>query len=353
MESSTRWMIYGAYGFNGEAIAREAVVHGMEPILAGRDRSKVRLLADELGCEARVFDLSDPHRIVENLDGISAVLNCAGPFSSTAVSVMDACVKAGSHYLDITGEISVIEAAAQRGPRAAEASIVLMPAVGFDVVPSDCLAAKLLKALPDATHLQLAFAGTGTISRGTARTMFENIPRGGRARVDGKIIRVPLVWKTKDVPFPDGTRPAVTIPWGDVATAWYSTGIPNIEVYTAMSRGGIRLLRLFEPFLFLMKIPLPSMLKRLLLRSFMFDSKKNEPPGGKGSLWGCAWNDDGGSVEATLSTVGPYRLTVLTALGALDRLLTDTPRPGFLTPSMAFGDDFILTIPGTEFDWSR
>ena len=143
-----------------------------------------------LGCPARAFDLDDPGRLAENLRGVRAVLNCAGPFSATAGPMIEACLVAGVHYLDITGEIDVITAAAERHDEAVRAGSVVIPAVGFDVVPSDCLAAMLHRRLPDATRLELAFTGTGAISPGTARTMLENLPRGGRVRIDGRITKV-------------------------------------------------------------------------------------------------------------------------------------------------------------------
>ena len=82
----------------------------------------------------------------------------------------------GGHYLDITGEIPVIEAAASRHDRAVKAGVCLIPAVGFDVVPSDCLAAMLARRLPDATELILAFTGVSRLSTGTAKTMLEGLP---------------------------------------------------------------------------------------------------------------------------------------------------------------------------------
>jgi short subunit dehydrogenase-like uncharacterized protein len=180
---------------------------------------------------------------------VSTVLLAAGPFSATSAPMLDACIMAGVHYLDITGEIAVFEHCAAQHARAADAGVVVLPGVGFDVVPSDCLAATLHQALPTATSLELAFAGTGTrgarISRGTARTMLEGVGEGegGAVRRDGRIERVPLVWRTRRVAFRDRERDTASISWGDVATAFHSTGIPNIVVYTAMSQRQISALK--------------------------------------------------------------------------------------------------------------
>ncbi len=362
--SSSTWLLYGAYGHTGRMIAEEAarrVDAGDDesrldlPILAGRDRAKVDELADKLSCPRRVFDLQNESKIVAQLAGVQAVLNCAGPFSATAMPLIAACMAAGVHYLDITGEIDAIEAAAARGEKAKEAGVTLMPAVGFDVVPSDCLALRLARRLPDACRLELAFAGVGSPSRGTVRTMLAGIRHGGRVRRNGRITSVPLAWKSKLIPFRDGPREAATIAWGDVATAWYTTAIPDIEVYAAMPPSSIRWIkrtRLVAPALLSL---LPQKAAQALLRRFLTDSQTDsrQENSRQGSFWGGVWNRQGRSLTATLTTPEPYRLTVLTALASLQKTLAAQAPPGFTTPASAFGDDFILSIPGTEFRWEK
>ena len=111
---------------------------------------------------------------------------------------------------------------------------MLLPGVGFDVVPSDCLAAHLARRLPTATRLALGFQTLGGVSRGTATTMIESGGRGGMVRRDGTLVSVPVAWKTRRIDFGKGPRLATTIPWGDVSTAFHSTGIGNVEVYVAV-----------------------------------------------------------------------------------------------------------------------
>jgi short subunit dehydrogenase-like uncharacterized protein len=342
------WMIYGANGYTGRRIAEEAARRGMKPVLAGRNAEAIGALAAELGRESRVFGLVEPGEVAAHLAGLRAVLHCAGPFSATAEPMMDACLRAGVSYLDITGEIAVIEAAAARHPQAVEAGVALIPAVGFDVVPSDCLAAMLARRLPGATHLALAFTGTGEISPGTARTMLEGLDQGGRVRVDGRITRVPLGWKTLEVPFREGPRSAVTIPWGDVASAWHSTGIPNVEVYLAMPPGQIRWLRRMRRLVPVLRL-LPPRLVQSTLRRFLTGPPTEKPS--RGSLWGRVSDAKGRSAAATIETPDGYSLTVLTSLACVDKVLAGAAPPGFSTPSKAFGPEFILTIPGTDLRW--
>jgi short subunit dehydrogenase-like uncharacterized protein len=341
------WMIYGANGYTGERIAREAVARGARPLLAGRNAGRIAELAGELGCRSRAFDVGQAAVVLRQWKEQSetsvprAVLNCAGPFSATGERMMDACLAAGLHYLDITGEIAVIEAAAARDQQAKAAGVCLIPAVGFDVVPSDCLAAMLAGRLPGAVQLQLAFATSMRLSRGTARTMLERIGQGAAVRREGKIVAVPLAAKTLEVPFSTGRQLAALVPWGDVASAWHTTGIPNIEVYTAMPREQVRQIerwRWLFPAFRLRSVR--ALLGPLVIRA-LTSRAAGAGPEDRAAFWGKAQDAQGRSVEATLETPEGYQLTVLTALAAVEKLLAGGGPPGFHTPARAFGADFI------------
>jgi len=342
---SKRFLIYGANGYTGELIARMATARGQRPVLAGRSAAAVGALAAGLGLESRAFALDDPAAVDAGLDGISIVLHCAGPFSRTSRPMAEACLRTRTHYLDITGEIPVFEALAARDAEAVAAGVMLLPGAGFDVVPSDCLAAHLKRRLPSATRLALALLSTGGVSRGTATTVVQNLGRGGVVRRGGVLTPVPIAWKTRAVDFGRGPRPAVTIPWGDVSTAWHSTGIPDIEVYLAAPRVTRLTLRLARPLLGTRAVQ--SLLKRRILA---------RPPGptpeqrarSRSVIWGEASDERGGRVVSRLRTPDGYTLTGLSALAIVERVLAGQAPAGFQTPSRAYGADFILGIPGVE-----
>src|SRR5450432_1034046 len=193
----SRLMIYGANGYTGRLIAREAAKRGLKPLLAGRNRDELDALAKELGLLRRVFELSNPNEVARNLDGVNVVLHCAGPFSRTAAPMLNACLDLNVHYLDITGEIDVFELCHHAHVRAKHQGIIMLPGSGFDVVPTDCTAAMLKQRLPDATSLVLAFEAGGGPSPGTAKTSVEGSRKGGRARIDGELRSVPLAWKSR------------------------------------------------------------------------------------------------------------------------------------------------------------
>src|SRR5690554_2630911 len=229
-----KWMIYGAYGYTGELITHYAKRMGYSPILAGRNEAKLESFNDRVKLETRVFDLSED-ALKEHLQDIDLVVHCAGPFEDTAEPMMRACIATGTHYLDITGEIDVFELAHSLRNEAEEAGVVLCPGVGFDVIPTDCIAARLKSQMPNATHLKLGFDSRSRMSRGTIKTSVQRLGEGGAVRKDSKIINVPLAYKTEEINFGDGKKLAMTIPWGDVSTAFYTTGVPNIEVYVPAS----------------------------------------------------------------------------------------------------------------------
>lgn len=336
------WMIYGANGYTGELIAREAVRRGQHPILAGRNAERVHALARELGCEARVFDLDQI-----DLSGVSLVLHCAGPFIHTSKPMVKACLAAGAHYLDITGEIGVFEAVFRRHDEAKQRGVTLLPGVGFDVVPTDCLAAMLHQELSDATELWLAFSmRNGGVSRGTLKTMIEGAGRGGAIRRNGKIEVVPQLFDVRSIPFRSGPRMAMTIPWGDVSTAFHTTGIPNIRVYSSQSPRALRRLRLMGPFLPLLRIgPLRRLAQKYADRTT--GPSEQQRASARIDLWGRAVNAQGKEVTKTMSVAEGYNFTVLSALAAVDKVLA-APKPGAFTPAKFFGATFVTEIPGTE-----
>ncbi|MCE9604040.1 MAG: saccharopine dehydrogenase NADP-binding domain-containing protein [Planctomycetia bacterium] len=339
------WLLYGANGYTAKLIAREAKACGMRPILAGRNRRTIDALARELDCESRIFNLDDAAALTTNLRGIQVVLNCAGPFVRTSPPLIAACIKAKVSYLDITGEIDAIEHAATCRDAARAAGVSIIPSVGFDVVPTDCLAAMLKAEMPDATHLALAFTGSGTLSPGTAKTALESLPHGGRARIAGRIEAVPAGWKTRTIPFPGGPKRATTIAWGDVASAYYSTGIPNIETYTVLGKHAGKRMRLLAP---LLKFPPLLALGRWFIDRMIKGPSADELANGRSEIWGEVTNEAGRTHTATLTTPNGYRLTVLTSLAAVERILKGNIATGFQTPSRAFGKDFVLAISGVR-----
>jgi short subunit dehydrogenase-like uncharacterized protein len=343
-----RTLIYGAYGYSGELIAREAVQLGLQPVLAGRDPERLARLGSELGCPVRGFSLDDQNATFRALEEIAIVLNCAGPFTDTAPAMMQACLASKAHYLDITGEIDVFELAKSLDGNARRSGVVLCPGVGFDVVATDCLAALLQEALPQASYLALGFDTRGAPSPGTARTMLRGLALGGRIRSAGRLLEVALVYRPRRIDFGRGATDAMTIPWGDVSTAYTTTGIPNIEVYVPMSRSALRRLRLAALARPLIRID--------AVRSVLERRVASRVPGpGEAAraaspvyVWGEVRDPQGETRVARMRTANGYTFTRHAAVGILRELLARPHAAGYATPSMLVGAGFAASLPGSS-----
>jgi len=343
---SARLLVYGANGYTGELIARAAAAQGMNPVLAGRSAGAVQALARELGCESRVFGLDDPAALAAGLSGCRVVLHCAGPFSATAAPMMAACVAARAHYTDITGEIEVFELGFRNDEAARRAGIVICPGVGFDVVPTDCVALTLKEALPDAASLALGFDSKGGLSRGTASTSVEGLGHGSRVREGGRLVRIPLGSRARRIDFGAGEKLATAIPWGDVSTAYRTTGIPDIEVYVPVSpRALANLRRLGRLGWLLRRKPVQALLKWRIRKGAPGPTaaqRERSPV----FVWGEAKNASGRKVTARVRVPNGYTLTTDAALAIARRLLESGAAPGFTTPARLMGAGFVSTLPG-------
>ncbi len=336
-------LIYGAYGYTGELIAEEAVDRGVETVVAGRDAVETEHLADRLGCEGRVFGLEEARA---NLADVDVVLNCAGPFVGTYEPIVGASLETGTDYLDITGELAVFEAIADRDREAERADVCLLPGVGFDVVPTDCVAGHLHDRLPDATELRLGFEPDGGISGGTLRSAIEHAGDGGKVRRNGEVVDVPTAHESRRIDFGRGERNAVAIPWGDVSTAYYTTGIGNIEVYTAMPKAVERALRVGRLATPLLTVDPVKRALQSLVDATVTGPSASQRERGACYVWGEA-TDGETTVTTRLETPETYALTVDAATTAAERVL-DGEYAGFRTPASAFTPEFVLELDGVE-----
>lgn len=350
------FLLYGANGYTGELIARYSAQYGLHPILAGRREEVIKPLAEKLNYTYKVFHVTDSNALLLGaLREVKLVVNAAGPFQFTAKPVIDACLQTGTHYLDVNGDISVFEMIRQYDAAAKQAGIMLLPGSGFDVVPTDCTALLLKKLLPDATTLKLAFANIGGgLSHGTATTMVSKLGLGGAVRKDGKVVSVPLGQKGMWVDFSNVANGNIqkkfvmTIPWGDIATAYFTTGIPDIESYTAISPNVYRLLKIQVLFNWLLRT---KFFRRMIKKRI------DERPAGPGDeqrskamslVWGQAANAERKIKTVRMSCPDGYTLTMYSTLLLAQKVLQGDFKPGFQTPASAYGEDLVLELPNVK-----
>ena len=341
-------ILYGSYGYTGSLIAEECKSKKLQVILSGRNKEALQRQSLSTGFQFEVVDLQDIKSLKKLLQQGNLLIHCAGPFQHTAETMVQACIETGTHYTDITGEHQVFERLAAYDGQGKNAGIMIMPGVGFDVVPSDCLAVHLKQRLPSATHLQLAFSmSKAGLSRGTARTAVESLGNGSTVRIAGKLEEVPFGDKFLEVDFERFKTRAMNISWGDVSTAWRSTGIPNIEVYMGASNKLIRYAKLGKYFNWL--------LRRQWLKDYLrkkIDMRKPGPSDEQRKVEEVAYGvkygmDREKSAPARSRQSNGYTLTANTSVLIAEKILHDNFKPGYQTPAMAYGPDLILELENT------
>lgn len=349
MKNSSLIVVYGSYGYTGKLIVDECRRKNLNVILAGRNKEQLREQSSNSGYSFEVVDGNDLAALKALLRPASLVIHCAGPFRYTAHAMADACLATGTHYTDITGEYQVFESLASLDAAAKANGIMIMPGTGFDVVPSDCLALHLKRRLPSANHLQLAFTmSKGGLSRGTKKSMTEGLGEGSLIRKDGRLTHVPLGAKVLDVDFGPFKTKALNIPWGDISTAWRSTGIPNIEIYNGTTSQMIKSAKMSNYFGWLLRM---RWVKDIMLKQI--DKKPAGPSDEKREtsrsfLWGKVWDDQGKSAESRLETFSGYSLTAKTAVLIAEKILAGNFKTGYQTPAMCYGQDLIMEIETTK-----
>ncbi|MFQ5989812.1 MAG: saccharopine dehydrogenase family protein [Candidatus Methylomirabilales bacterium] len=342
------WMIYGAYGYTGALVSEEALRRGHRPVLAGRSPDKLAPLAERLGLDYVAVHLQDEVNISKIVEGFDLVFHAAGPFIHTSAPMVRACLKGGTHYVDITGEVAVFERNLSYDEQAHQQGITLMSGVGFDVIPTDCMAKYVADRVVDPILLELAIASTGSPSAGTIKTMLEHIPNGTLVRRDGHLVGIPSGTGGRRIRFVDRERTVLPATWGDLATAYRTTGIPNITTFMAFPDKTASLLRRVGPLI--QKLLATSTIRRLLqkwVEKMVHGPDEHTRQTARSYLWARAANEKGDDAQVWLETLEGYQFTAVGGVRCVERILAERPQ-GALTPALAFGADFVLEVPGTK-----
>lgn len=342
------WLLYGATGYTGALIAEMAKARGAEPILAGRNADKLKILAEKLGLKFRVFNIEDRSALDKGMLGIKLMLNCAGPFTQTAVPLAQAAIRNGVHYLDIAGEVHPIRALQRLDERAKEDEVMLLPGVAFGCMPSEALLALIKTQRPGLVRAQVAFAVDGAASKGTIHAMFECLHMPGYTRDRGQLVAAKPGETKILVDFgAGGKRTCVTNPWrGDLLTAGHGLGIAHLETYTHFPWYVSDLFRK----------PEIAQGKGLLgkLATFALSKMADGPSAAKRAksktyVWAEGIDEDGRKAGGVISGPDAYEFSALCALYAVEQVLKGKYKGGFVTSGELFGSDPLKAIPGINF----
>ena len=342
-------LIYGAYGFTGKGISELASEYGITPVLAGRNESKLKPLADSLGYDYVVLPLENNHdNLVKVLKHFEIVLHIAGPYTYTAKPMLDAVVEAGTHYVDLTGENHVIQAELDRDKEFKHANIMVMPAVGYDVVPTDCLNMYVADKISQPTQLTVVLNGNYTAaegaqaSRGTMKSGLEMLGRPLLKRENGEMVAMAtpeLIHRKEN----GREQTLLQIPWADMITSYVSTGIPNIEVFQVQDG---------ELPTWLLRVAQSDAGRRVL--GWLIDNFAPEgpPPGAQENrqtrIVSTVSNEAGATASAALITPEGYLLTFHSTLIIARRVIDGQWEPGFQTVAKVYGPDLVLEVPGVS-----
>ena len=340
------WLLYGAYGYTGTLIAKEAKDRGHNLVLAGRTEEKLVPLAEELNLDYLTFDLKNEELLFNTLKDYDLIFNAAGPFKYTSSPIIKACLKTKTNYLDITGEIPVFEQNFKYDNHAKENDIIIISGVGFDVVPTDCLAKYVSKKLQKPTSLEIGITSMSELSPGTHKTMLEYNNTNPLVRRNGELI--PLEKRDiRNLQFSDQERPVGPATWGDLSTAYRTTSIPNITTYLSLPKMKVSPLRSAG-------VSFDEMSSNEEAKNKVFDWIGNNVYGpdeikrqtNRCYIWASVRNDEERVEQAWLETMESYRFTAVAGVRCVEKVFDLHPK-GALTPALAFGADFLLEIPET------
>jgi len=314
----TTLMIYGASGYTGRMAAAHAKEAGLTLVVAGREEAPLQALATRLGVAYRVFALDSAADVDYGLQDIAVLLNCAGPFAQTAGALIEACLRAGVHYLDIAAELDSYQLAERHDLSAAKA--------GVSVAMLGSLAARAVERVPSPVSIRIALHVAGSMSRGSALSASQHVTAACLMRKDDVLTpRAPDA--LRDLDFGQGPLSCFPVTLPDLITIARQTGVGDIETYvhvsgSAFPEGGID--------------ALPD------------GPTAQERADNRYQAAVEVVSAEGGITRAVLDTVNGYSFTPLAAVVAARRVLAGEARPGFQTPVGAFGSGFAETIADTR-----
>ncbi len=343
-----RWMIYGATGYTGTLVTEEALRRGHRPVLAGRSAQLLAPLAERLGLEWTAVALDDADGLARAVEAVDLVFHAAGPFVATSAPMIEACLRAGAHYVDITGELSVFRHTYAQDARARDRGVLLLSGAGFDVIPSDCLAAHVAGSVPGATLIETAIATHSRATAGTTRSALGMLVEGSTVRRGGRLVALPLGSDARRIRFADRERVCVPVPWGDLETVYRGTGAPDITACLAVSGAAVPVMRLVGPLLRgALRVPALRRAVLALAGRLARGPSAEVRDAGRSHLWARAVDGAGREAQAWLEALEPYHFTAVAGVRCAEHVLRERPT-GALTPAQALGADFVLEIAGTR-----
>jgi short subunit dehydrogenase-like uncharacterized protein len=343
-----RILIYGGTGYTGRLIAEHARNMRRSPVIAGRTAHRVQALAAELGVPGRVIALDEPEALDDALADVCVLINAASPFAQTTRPLIESCLRTQTHYLDITGELAAFRDAFGYDEAARKRGIMIMPGVGLGIVASDCLAMHVAARIPNAKYLRIALLRPESFSRGTFRSALGLSNSRVTIRRNGRLISVPVGQLQRAFDYGEGERESVAVSWADVFTAYYSTGIRNIEAYFEADFTSRTLYQLGAGVADAMRLAPVQRLLDIATRAWPEGPSPQRRQMEKCVIVAEAEDSWRRCSSARLETPDGYGFTAEAATAIAQRVTRGDFLPGFQTPAKVYGADFVLGLKGTR-----
>jgi short subunit dehydrogenase-like uncharacterized protein len=349
-------VLYGATGYTGRLVVDELERRGLDYVLSGRDEAKLARLAGDRGAEARAVALDDEPALRELFADASVVISCAGPFTLAGDALVRAAIDTGTHYVDSTGEQPFIKMVFDNHGAAAERTgVALVPALGFDYAPGDCIAGLAARGHEPLEEVVLAYAVRGFgMSRGTMRSALEIAKGGDVVYTDGDWRPTPFgVFRANfDFPEPIGRQVMSRYPSGEVVTVPHHTRTRRVvSMITARTLAPHPTLAPILPY----TLPAAALTLRTPLRGVLNRAIGALPEGpaeaerrsAEFTIVAVARGEDGAERRGVVRGSDMYGLTAVTLVHGAE--LMSSPgydRAGALGPAAAYDPEAFLNFLG-------
>jgi short subunit dehydrogenase-like uncharacterized protein len=315
-------LIYGATGYTGTLIVHEAARRGLDFEIAGRSEDKLATLSAELNVPYHVFPVGDLNGWKNSLEGKTALLNIAGPFSETAEQAMEACIQFKVHYFDITAEVNIYRLAESKDAAAQAAGIMLLSGAGL-FATYDPLVVHTAKRVRNPVALRAAFKYSGGFTPGSVASSANIIGAGTLVRKYGEIIKLSEA-PAAAFDLGEGAEDFTLMPLGAVILSFKSTGIRDIEEY------------------FKMALPADSFEDGDVTFEEGHPIFKSNTERSK--ILVEVTDEDGTVVRSIADTPDGYMPTVTSAIEVVSRALNGSYKVGFQSPASAYGSELLTSL---------
>ena len=343
MSEDPSWMIYGAYGFMGQKLARTALSLGLKPVLAGRDSNKLAELSERLNLSAKSFALQATP-IETWIKGQKLLINCASPFNETSSLLRQACRSQKIHYLDLSPELLSIESSLHESNQWMDDQLTIVSGLCPESLIGEAMAWKLKQTYPDLRSFSLEIypSQQNRPTKGSLASAFEGFRAGTWSRRSGKMIASSFPGTLRGSAHKEDTLLMRTA-GAELTTLWQSLSLPDIDSWRLAPLSGTWGINLVGKLLPLLKIKAAR--SWAIQKIIDFSTDENLTESGVEDFWfGEGAGSDGKLHWMTVKTENLSDLTARICLNLIRIMLSNDFPAGFRTAGEILGGSTIFEL---------